>query len=81
MHKRYPRMALQRSVAGALRLSCSWVSRQLIFHHDLPGMAIRLAIDFGLHISAKPYVDAGSMSVEEARGRSVAFWGAFTTDQ
>ncbi|KAL1858737.1 hypothetical protein Daus18300_009871 [Diaporthe australafricana] len=44
------------------------------------GMAVRLAIDFGLHISSKPYVEAGSMSVEEARGRSVAFWGAFATD-
>ncbi|TDZ68175.1 Nitrogen assimilation transcription factor nit-4 [Colletotrichum trifolii] len=45
------------------------------------GMAIRLAIDFGLHSSVKPFVEAGSMSVEEARGRSVAFWGAFTTDR
>ncbi|KAF2146171.1 uncharacterized protein K452DRAFT_242783, partial [Aplosporella prunicola CBS 121167] len=47
----------------------------------LSGMAIRLAIDFGLHISAKPYVEAGTMSTEEARGRSVAFWGAFATDR
>ncbi|KAH7052015.1 hypothetical protein B0J12DRAFT_698707 [Macrophomina phaseolina] len=45
------------------------------------GMALRLAIDFGLHVSAKPYVEAGSMSRDEARGRSVAFWGAFATDR
>ncbi|OJD29688.1 fungal specific transcription [Diplodia corticola] len=45
------------------------------------GMAVRLAIDFGLHTSAKPYVEAGTMSIEEARGRSVAFWGAFATDR
>jgi hypothetical protein len=44
-------------------------------------MAMRLAIDFGLHVSTKAYVEAGSMSVEEARGRSVAFWGSFATDQ
>lgn len=44
-------------------------------------MAMRLAIDFGLHVSTKAYVEAGTMSVEEARGRSVAFWGAFATDQ
>lgn len=44
-------------------------------------MALRLAIDFGLHVSAKPYVEAGSMSRDEAIGRSVAFWGAFATDR
>lgn len=42
---------------------------------------MRLAIDFGLHVSTKAYVEAGSMTVEEARGRSVTFWGAFATDQ
>ncbi|KAF9875673.1 fungal specific transcription factor [Colletotrichum karsti] len=45
------------------------------------GMAVRLAIDFGLHSGVKPYLDAGSMSIEEARGRSVAFWGAVATDR
>lgn len=48
---------------------------------NFEGMAMRLAIDFGLHVSTKAYVDAGTMSVEEARGRSMAFWGAFATDQ
>ncbi|KAK7727254.1 hypothetical protein SLS63_007305 [Diaporthe eres] len=37
--------------------------------------------DFGLHVSTKAYVEAGSMSAEEARGRSVAFWGSYATDQ
>ncbi|KAK7699473.1 hypothetical protein SLS64_011611 [Diaporthe eres] len=44
-------------------------------------MAMRLAVDFGLHVSTKAYVEAGSMSAEEARGRSVAFWGSYATDQ
>lgn len=48
---------------------------------DLLGMAMRLAVDFGLHVSTKAYVEAGSMSAEEARGRRVAFWGAYATDQ
>lgn len=47
----------------------------------LLGMAMRLAVDFGLHVSTKAYVEAGSMSAEEARGRSVAFWGSYATDQ
>lgn len=42
---------------------------------------MRLAVDFGLHVSTKAYVEAGSMSAEEARGRSVAFWGSYATDQ
>lgn len=42
---------------------------------------MRLAVDFGLHVSTKAYVEAGSMSAEEARGRRVAFWGAYATDQ
>lgn len=42
---------------------------------------MRLAVDFGLHVSTKAYVDAGSISAEEARGRSVAFWGSYATDQ
>lgn len=42
---------------------------------------MRLAVDFGLHVSTKAYVEAGTMTVEEARGRSVTFWGAFATDQ
>lgn len=50
-------------------------------YHELSGMAMRLAVDFGLHVSTKAYVEAGSMSAEEARGRSVAFWGSYATDQ
>lgn len=42
---------------------------------------MRLAVDFGLHVSTKAYVEAGTMSAEEARCRSVAFWGSYATDQ
>ena len=45
------------------------------------GMAIRLALDLGLHIDATPYVQKGQMSSEEAQTRSVAFWGCFVADQ
>ncbi|SCO91234.1 uncharacterized protein FRV6_15362 [Fusarium oxysporum] len=40
-----------------------------------------MAVDSSLHVSAKPYVDAGSMTLDEARGRSVTFWGVFSTDR
>ena len=44
-------------------------------------MSIRLGLDFGLHVSTQPYINAGEMTVEDARGRSVAFWGSFATDR
>ncbi|KAF2009748.1 hypothetical protein BU24DRAFT_312985, partial [Aaosphaeria arxii CBS 175.79] len=41
------------------------------------GMAVRLALDLGLHLDNEVYVDAGILSPEEATLRRVVFWGAF----
>ncbi|CAH0054486.1 unnamed protein product [Clonostachys solani] len=45
------------------------------------GMATRLAFDLGLHVDPTPYVSSGKMASEEARVRSVTFWGTFATDR
>lgn len=45
------------------------------------GMAIRLAFDLGLHLDTRQYVQDGTMTVEEARVRSVTFWGIIATDR
>ena len=45
------------------------------------GMTMRLALDLGLHVSAKPYVQSGSMSQVEARVRRVTFWGTYAIDR
>ncbi|KAI1212069.1 fungal-specific transcription factor domain-containing protein [Annulohypoxylon truncatum] len=47
----------------------------------LSGMAIRLAFDLGLHLNTKQYVQDGTMTAEEARARSVTFWGLIATDR
>lgn len=45
------------------------------------GMAVRLAYDFGLHMSPKQYVDTGEMTPTEARLRNTTFWGVFLIDR
>ncbi|KAI0886377.1 fungal-specific transcription factor domain-containing protein [Annulohypoxylon maeteangense] len=58
--------------ASATRDTRGWI---------LSGMAIRLAFDLGLHLNTKQYVEDGTMTTEEARARSVAFWGIIATDR
>ncbi|KAH6976603.1 fungal-specific transcription factor domain-containing protein [Ilyonectria destructans] len=74
-----PRVATVQALAilSSHEASCTHDSQGWLFS----GMAVRIAIDLGLHVSTGSYVDAGSMSVEEARGRSVAFWGSFAIDR
>ena len=45
------------------------------------GMAVRLAVDLGLHLDLQSYVDAGVIDHEEAVIRSTVFWGAFVHDR
>ena len=44
-------------------------------------MAMRLALDQGLHLSSEPYVRSGQMPAEEARIRRNTFWGTFIVDR
>lgn len=44
------------------------------------GMAIRLALTLGLHISTRKYVEEGKMTAVEANARNVTMWGSFLND-
>jgi hypothetical protein len=44
-------------------------------------MAVRLAVDLGLHLDAGDYVKGGIIDQEEADLRSTVFWGAFVHDR
>jgi hypothetical protein len=44
------------------------------------GMAIRLALTLGLHISTRRYVEEGKMTAVEANARNVTMWGSFLND-
>lgn len=44
------------------------------------GMALRLAVDLGLHLKTDSYVRNGTMSTQEAITRRIAFWGTFVVD-
>lgn len=45
------------------------------------GMAVRLAVDLGLHLDPEPYVRAGLISQEEGMIRKVIWGGVFTHDR
>lgn len=45
------------------------------------GMAVRLAVDLGLHLDPQPYVDAGMIQEEEAAVRRVVWGGVFVHDR
>ena len=47
----------------------------------LPGMAVRLSADLGLHLDVRHYVAAGALSSEEAMIRNLVWWGVFTHDR
>lgn len=74
-----PRIATVQALAilSSHEAACMRDSRGWLFS----GMSMRLAFDFGLHISPKPYVESGIMSIEEANVRSITFWGSFATDR
>lgn len=44
-------------------------------------MAVRLAVDLGLHLDPQPYVDAGMIEEEEASVRKVVWGGVFVHDR
>lgn len=44
------------------------------------GMALRLAVDLGLHLKTDSYVRNGTMSPQEAITRRITFWGTFVVD-
>lgn len=43
-------------------------------------MAIRLALDLGLHTSTRKYVEEGKMTAAEANARNITMWGSFFND-
>lgn len=45
------------------------------------GMAVRLAVDLGLHLDPQPYVNAGMIEEEEAAVRKVVWGGVFVHDR
>ncbi|CAI6095281.1 unnamed protein product [Clonostachys chloroleuca] len=45
------------------------------------GMAMRLALDLGLHMNPKLHVLRGNLTQEEADLRADVFWGAYLSDQ
>ncbi len=45
------------------------------------GMAVRLAVDLGLHLDVHDYTEAGIIGPEEEELRSTVFWGAFVHDR
>lgn len=45
------------------------------------GMAVRLAVDLGLHLDPQPYVNAGMIQEEEAAVRKVVWGGVFVHDR
>lgn len=45
------------------------------------GMAMRLAVDLGLHLDTELYVRAGKLSLREATVRKVTFWGTYFLDR
>jgi hypothetical protein len=44
-------------------------------------MAVRLAVDLGLHLDPEPYVQAGIISAEEEMIRKVVWAGVFIHDR
>jgi hypothetical protein len=44
-------------------------------------MAVRLAVDLGLHLDVHDYTESGIISPEEEKLRSTVFWGAFVHDR
>lgn len=44
------------------------------------GMAIRLALTLGLHISTRRYVEDGKMTAIEANARNLTMWGSSLND-
>lgn len=42
---------------------------------------MRLALDLGLHMDTKRYVEEGRMTPMEAEVRRIAFWGSNVADQ
>jgi hypothetical protein len=80
------------SALDALRTNdaCGWLKsgeldqfRPLQNHmfNSETGIAMRLAIDLGLHLDVHDYTEAGIISKEEERLRSTVFWGAFVYDR
>ena len=45
------------------------------------GMAVRLAVDLGLHLDPQPYVQANLISAEEGMIRRVIWSGVFVHDR
>lgn len=47
----------------------------------MAGMAVRLAVDLGLHLDPEPYVQIGLISAEEGRIRKIIWGGVFVHDR
>lgn len=45
------------------------------------GMAVRLAVDLGLHLDPQPYVQMGLLDAEEAMVRKMVWGGVFIHDR
>jgi Fungal specific transcription factor domain len=45
------------------------------------GMAMRLAVDLGLHLDVGRYILAGLLNQKEAHLRQTAFWGTYIVDR
>jgi hypothetical protein len=45
------------------------------------GMAMRLAIDLGLHVDSEAYVKAGVLNPKEAELRRTTFWATYIIDR
>lgn len=54
---------------------------QLFVLTPRPGMAMRIALDLGLHLDQSASVRLGKMSTSDAESRSVAFWGILITNK
>jgi hypothetical protein len=45
------------------------------------GMAMRLAVDLGLHVDSEAYIRAGVLDRKEADLRRATFWGTYVIDR
>jgi hypothetical protein len=72
IHQRHKRLAVQRY--DAKYLTGTKGQEELLTQS---GMAMRLAVDLGLHIKVVRPINGTSITPEEERLRSKIFWGAY----
>ncbi|ODQ54630.1 hypothetical protein SAICODRAFT_5832 [Saitoella complicata NRRL Y-17804] len=65
------------ALLGSREAGCGRDARGWIFS----GMSFRMALDLGLHLDCRRFVEVGAMRAEEAEIRSVTFWGCYVFDK